>query len=367
MKVFDCLPDTSYTECYRPAGRSRIKNNDQAGTGETMKLYFAPLEGITGYLYRNAYHDHFWGVDKYFTPFLSPNQNRALSPKEIRDILPENNKKIPLVPQILTNRGEFFLRAAQELEERYGYEEVNLNLGCPSRTVTAKGKGAGFLAEPEALDCFFQEVFAKIKIKVSVKTRIGVDEPEEFRHLIKIFNKYPLHELMIHPRVQRDYYDNSPDWKAFGEAVGMSRNPICYNGDIFTVEDFRRFRTEFPGTDRIMLGRGLLRNPLLAEEIRKELERSNAEPLPVQHGQTLAGGEPVKDNVERLKDFHDRLYRDYQLAMCGEKNVLFKMKEFWVYAGYSFPGAEKCLKRIKKASRLTEYEGAVLEIWKWYC
>ena len=254
-----------------------------------MKLYFAPLEGITGYLYRNAHYDHFSGVDKYFTPFLSPNQNRALNPKEIRDVLPENNKEIPLVPQILTNRGEFFLRAARELEERYGYEEVNLNLGCPSRTVTAKGKGAGFLAEREALDCFFQEVFEKIRIRVSVKTRIGMDEPEEFRHLMKIFNKYPLHELIIHPRVQKDYYDNLPDWKAFGEAMRMSRNPVCYNGDIFTVEDFRRFRREFPEADKVMLGRGLLRNPLLAEEIRKEMEQSGRESLAARRGDIPAG------------------------------------------------------------------------------
>ncbi len=331
-----------------------------------MKLYFAPLEGITGYLYRNAHYDHFSGVDKYFTPFLSPNQNRALNPKEIRDVLPENNKEIPLVPQILTNRGEFFLRAARELEERYGYEEVNLNLGCPSRTVTAKGKGAGFLAEREALDCFFQEVFEKIRIRVSVKTRIGMDEPEEFRHLMKIFNKYPLHELIIHPRVQKDYYDNLPDWKAFGEAMRMSRNPVCYNGDIFTVEDFRRFRREFPEADKVMLGRGLLRNPLLAEEIRKEMEQSGRESLAARRGDIPAGPGDAGGDEERMKAFHDRLYGDYQSAMSGEKNVLFKMKEFWVYAGHSFPGAEKCLKKIKKASRLAEYEGAVSEIWKWY-
>lgn len=318
------------------------RSEDKERTGATMKLYFAPQEGITGYLYRNAYHDYFSCVDKYFTPFLSPCQNRALNPKEIRDILPENNKEIPLVPQILTNRGEFFLRAAQELEEKYGYEEVNLNLGCPSRTVTAKGKGAGFLADPQALDRFFQEVFEKIRIKVSVKTRIGVEEPEEFRHLIRIFNQYPLHELIIHPRVQKDYYDNTPDWKMFAEAVETSRNPVCYNGDIFTLEDFRRFRAEFPKVDRIMLGRGLLRNPMLAESIAQETDIFS---------------------VEMLKAFHGRLYTDYQSVMYGEKNVLFKMKEFWVYAGVSFPGAEKILKKIKKASRLAEYEGAVSELF----
>ena len=201
---------------------------------------------------------------------------------------------------------------------------------------------------------------------MSLKTRIGMDEPEEFRHLMKIFNKYPLHELIIHPRVQKDYYDNLPDWKAFGEAMRMSRNPVCYNGDIFTVEDFRRFRREFPEADKVMLGRGLLRNPLLAEEIRKEMEQSGRESLAARRGDIPAGPGDAGGDEERMKAFHDRLYGDYQSAMSGEKNVLFKMKEFWVYAGHSFPGAEKCLKKIKKASRLAEYEGAVSEIWKWY-
>lgn len=146
----------------------------------------------------------------------------------------------------------------------------------------------------------------------------------------------------------------------------MSRNPVCYNGDIFTVEDFRRFCVEFPEADKVMLGRGLLRNPLLAEEIRKEMEQSDREPLAAWRGDIPAGPGGAGGDEERMKAFHDRLYGDYQSVMSGEKNVLFKMKEFWVYAGHSFPGAEKCLKKIKKASRLAEYEGAVSEIWKWY-
>lgn len=146
----------------------------------------------------------------------------------------------------------------------------------------------------------------------------------------------------------------------------MSRNPVCYNGDIFTVEDFRRFRGEFPEADKVMLGRGLLRNPLLAEEIRKEMEKSDKEPLADRCGEIPPDPEGAVGDEERMKAFHDRLYEDYRAVMSGEKNVLFKMKEFWVYAGHSFPGAEKCLKKIKKASRLAEYEGAVSEIWKWY-
>ena len=383
-----------------------------------MEIYFAPMEGITGYIYRNAFHDYFTGVDKYFTPFLSPNQNRALNPKEIRDVLPENNKGMQVVPQILTNRADYFLRAAEELKEKYGYGEVNLNLGCPSRTVVSKGKGAGFLAKPEELDSFFREVFHNIKGQMSVKARIGVDDSKQFCHLMDIFNQYPLCELIIHPRIQKDYYGNSPDWEVFGEAVHMSGIPLCYNGDIFTLEDYRRMKAAFPEVNRIMLGRGLLMNPMLAEAIKKEeagtgkaeetgtrkaeeagtgraeeagtgraeeAGTGRAEEAGTRRAEEagtgkadaagrgkeyesgkadgpqiekMAGEAAVMDK-KRLKGFHDRLYNDYKVVMSREKNVLFKMKEFWVYAGNLFPGEEKQLKKIKKASRAGEYESAV--------
>lgn len=310
-----------------------------------MEVYFAPLEGITGYVYRNAFHSFYTGIDKYFIPFLSPNQNRALSPKEIRDVLPEHNRGMYAVPQILTNRAEYFLRAAKELKEEYGYQEVNLNLGCPSRTVVSKGKGAGFLENPEELDAFLEEVFEKAEIRVSVKTRIGMDSPEEFAPLLEVFNKYPLHELIVHPRLQKDYYRNVPNWNVFADAVQKSRNPLCYNGDIFTPEDYKKLKTEFPNTDRIMLGRGLLMNPELAEIIKAD------------RGSGTKAEE--KTDRKRLKAFHDRLYRDYGQAMSGDKNVLFKMKEFWSYAEKLFPGEEKILKKIKKATRLCDYEQAV--------
>lgn len=344
-----------------------------------MEIYFAPMEGITGYIYRNAFHDYYTGVDKYFTPFLSPNQNRALNPKEIRDVLPEHNKGMRVVPQILTNRAEYFLRAAEELKEKYGYEEINLNLGCPSRTVVSKGKGAGFLAKPKELDDFFREVFDKIKSNVSVKARIGVDEPKEFHHLMEIFNQYPLCELIIHPRVQKDYYGNTPNWEVFGKAVHMSRIPLCYNGDIFTLEDYRRLKETFPEVKKIMLGRGLLMNPALAELIKEEeagrgkadeTGKGKADTARVKTAdetqmEKAAWAEKAVDgevDKKRLKEFHDRLYADYKEVMSGEKNVLFKMKEFWVYAGNLFPGQEKQLKKIKKASRAGEYASAVEEI-----
>ena len=312
------------------------------------EFYFAPLEGITGYIYRSAHHEFFPGADKYFTPFLAPNQNRALSPKEIKDILPEHNKGMYVVPQILTNQAEYFIRASKELKEKYGYEEVNLNLGCPSGTVVTKGKGAGFLARREELDIFLNEIFEKTDVKISVKTRIGMEAPEEFYDLIEIFNRYPLHELIIHPRVREDYYKNTPDWKIFADAVRMSSNPLCYNGDIFTIWDYEHFRQEFPDVGKVMLGRGMLANPALIDRIKEKEEKGSA----------------VYIDKETLKAFHDRLYAGYKEVLSGDINVLFKMKEIWFYMIFLFTDHEKYMKKIKKASRLCDYDEIIRNLFR---
>lgn len=328
-----------------------------------MELYFAPLEGITGYIYRNAFHSFYTGVDKYFIPFISPNQNRALSPKEIRDVLPEHNRGMHAVPQILTNRAEHFLRAAELLEKEYGYKEINLNLGCPSRTVVSKGKGAGFLAKPTELDAFLREIFENVKIKVSVKTRVGMESPEEFPFLLEIFNGYPLHELIVHSRIQKDYYNNTPDWKVFAEALRKSKTPVCYNGDIFTLEDYRRLKEEFPIVENVMLGRGLLMNPALAEEIKEDgIKEKKTEEKEIREKEIKAEKKAECADRRRLKAFHDRLYDDYKQMMSGDKNVLFKMKEFWSYAENLFPEEKKLMKEIKKSSRLCDYEAAVRKL-----
>lgn len=299
-----------------------------------MNFYFAPMEGITGYIFRNAYNTFFPCIDKYFTPFLSPNQNRGLGSKEMKDILPKNNEGMYVVPQILTNNAEHFIRAARELKEEYGYHEVNLNLGCPSGTVVAKGKGAGFLAKREELDIFMEQVFAAADIKISVKTRIGKESAEEFYELMHIFNKYPLHELIVHPRVQTDYYNNTPNKEMFGYAVSASKTPLCYNGDIVTKQDYQQICGEFPQINSVMIGRGVLRDPSLIDRIK---------------------GEPGADK-RRIKEFHDKLYSDYKESFSGDVNLLFKMKELWFYMIRMFPEGEKYLKKIKKTSRLCDYE-----------
>jgi len=337
-------------EFFRPINISGYLgyNSFQDNRKETeMEFYFAPMEGITGYIYRNAHHRFFPGIDKYFTPFLSPNQNRALNPKDRKDILPENNRGIPIVPQILTNKPEHFIRAAKELKEDYGYREVNLNLGCPSGTVVSKGKGAGFLADLKALDAFFEQVFSETEVKISVKTRIGIASPEEFYPILEIFNRYPISELVIHPRVQKDFYKNRPNRKSFSEAAVKSRNPVCYNGDIFTLQDYREFRKEFPAVEKIMLGRGLLANPAFVQEIKEWEESGNPWP---------AGGRVDK---ETLRAFHNRLYTEYKETLSGDKNLLFKMKELWSYMVNLSDCHEKYWKKMKKAANLQDYNEIV--------
>lgn len=305
-----------------------------------MRYYSAPMEGITGYLYRNACHSFFAGIDKYFTPFLAPGQRGRLSSREKNDILPEHNEGIFLVPQILTNRADCFLAAEKRLRE-YGYQELNLNLGCPSRTVVSKYRGSGFLAKPRELDHFLEEVFSHTDCRISLKTRIGRDEREEFPELLEIFNKYPLEELIIHPRTQRQYYKGMPDLDMFAWAVSHSRNPVCYNGDIFGKEGYEAWRVKFPDVGRLMLGRGLLMNPGLAE---------------------LLEGEVMPDK-EKIREFHECLYQAYREHMPGDRVVLFKMKELWLYLIQIFSEPKAYAKRIRKAQTLKAYEAAVRELF----
>jgi tRNA-dihydrouridine synthase len=203
-------------------------------------IYMAPMEGITGYIYRNTFSKYFSGIDKYFTPFISPAKGRPLRNRELKDILPENNKNINVVPQILTNDGEAYKKIALFLKE-YGYEEVNINLGCPSGTVVSKAKGSGLLYDIERLDNFLYQVFEADIMKVSIKTRVGKFFPEEFSDILDVYKKYPITELIVHPRVQTDYYKGSPRLETFDQAAAAYADDmaemLCYNGDIFSASD----------------------------------------------------------------------------------------------------------------------------------
>ena len=302
---------------------------------KTVKYYMAPLESVTTWIYRQAHAKIYGRLDKYFIPFLEPHEKRDFKTRELQEILPEHNENIYAVPQILTNRSEGFIKLAKALKD-WGYEEINLNLGCPSKTVVTKGKGSGFLAKPEELERFLTEIFDALsgEVKISVKTRIGKEDPEEFPALLELFNKYPMEELIIHPRVQKDGYGNVPRLELYELAEKQSLNPLCYNGDLYTREQIRNCAERFPGTERLMFGRGFLRDPgLLYNE-----------------------GKDSKDIFEKFWAFHDLVYEGYQERNMGDRNVLFKMKELWSYQVYQFSEPERLFKVFKKAQDCKEYE-----------
>lgn len=302
-----------------------------------MEFYFAPFEGITGYIYRNAYAELFGEKpDKFFAPFIAVTDRGMTKHREMTDINPENNKGLYIVPQLLGNNGEALITCIRQLEQ-LGYREVNLNIGCPYGTVVSKKKGAGLLGEQELLERVLEEVYTHSPIAVSVKTRIGMESPEEWAHILEIYNRYPLAELIIHPRVRADFYKNKPNRDAYGLALEISKAKVCYNGDIFTVSDYERLLKEYPKTERIMLGRGMLCNPALLSQIKGS-------------GQLT---------TECIRAFHDRLYNDYRAIIPGDVNTLFKMKELWNYMQYLFENREKYVKKIRKAQRAADYESAV--------
>jgi tRNA-dihydrouridine synthase len=305
-----------------------------------MKYYLAPMEGITGYIYRNFYEKFFHNIDKYFAPFIVSNKGTRLKNKELRDILPENNKGMNIVPQILTNDSEGFITTSRKLQQ-LGYNEVNLNLGCPSGTVVSKNRGSGFLAKREELDIFLDEIFKLDDLKISIKTRIGKDSPEEFYELIKIYNRYPLEELIIHPRIQKDFYGNKPNLQVFKDALSLSLNPVCYNGDIFTAMDFNKLIKAFPEVDTVMLGRGIIANPGLIDEIKNN----------------------TYIDKRILKDFHDEVFNKYIELFNEDKNAIFRMKEIWGYMICIFSDNKRYAKKIKKSQDLKGYNEAVLSLF----
>lgn len=287
-----------------------------------MKYYLAPMEGITEYIYRNSYEKFFGNVDKYFTPFIVPNESRSLKTKELVDVLPENNKGMNIVPQILTNDAEGFINTSRKLQQ-LGYSEVNLNLGCPAKTVVSKNRGSGFLAKREELDSFLDEIFKMDDMKISIKTRIGKENPEEFYELIKIYNKYPLEELIIHPRTQKDFYGNKPNLCVFRDALSLSNNPVCYNGDIFTINDYNKLVADFPEVNTVMLGRGILANPGLINVIKNNINTSK--------------------NI--LKDFHDEILNRYIEVFPEDIYAINRMKELFGYMIYIFSDNKEYAKK----------------------
>lgn len=305
-----------------------------------MKLYFAPMEGITDYIFRNTHHRYFPGAEKYYTPFFSPTNDGRFPPRNMRDFDREVNRGISVVPQLLTKHGADFLWAARILAD-LGYEEINLNLGCPSGTVTAKGKGSGLLSDPEGLKRLLDEIFAAPPTAVSVKTRLGRSDPEEFPKLLELFNRYPIAELTIHCRVGADFYRKPARPEAFALPLRESKAPVCYNGDLNTQERIRQFQNQYPAASAVMLGRGAVADPALIRRLR--------------------GGEAAER--ETLRRYTEELYEAYSSAFGSPKSALGRMKEIWFYQICLFEGAEKYEKRLKKTASPEEYRDLTARIF----
>ena len=313
-----------------------------------MRYYFAPLEGITGYVYRNVHHEFFPGTDRYYMPFVAPNYTKHFKGREKEDISPEHNAGIPVVPQILSNKADEALWAIEALSDR-GYEEINLNLGCPMPTVARKKKGSGLLMFTDELDAYLDGVFSGVAarssdrapVKISVKTRLGTDSTEEADALIRIYNQYPISELIIHPRSQKDLYRGVADRAAFLRVFQNSENPVVYNGDLKTPQDVLQISEECSRTvkplDAIMIGRGFLADPSLVRQCQ--------------------GGSRI--SVQELSAFHDELYHRFTETLPGQAVVISHMKELWFYMGGLFPDGAKCLKEIRRANNRVQYEAAV--------
>ncbi len=301
-----------------------------------MKLSFAPLEGITGYIYRNTHAEFFGSCDDYYTPFISPSDNSKIGRKGFRDMLPENNDLIKPIVQVLTNNSVSFLKFTEKLKE-YGYNEVNINLGCPSPTVVNKKRGSGLLHEKELLESFLAEIFEKCDIAISIKTRIGFSSPDEFDDLLNLYNKYPVKLLIIHPRCRADFYKGNVNAEAFTLAYKNSKVPVCFNGNVFTKEDYNKVASKFPDVHSIMLGRGAVANPALFREIR--------------------GGKRI--TTEEMLEFTEILKERYNAILSTDKFTMHKLKEIWLFMMWNFPKEEKIYKTVRRTESLSELMRAI--------
>lgn len=300
-----------------------------------MNLYFAPMEGITSYTYRNAHSECFGGCDKHFAPFIVPTENERITLKTLRDLLPENNKT-KVVPQVLGNDGKVFGEFTKKLEY-LGYDEVNLNFGCPSGTVVKKFRGAGALKDLEMLDRFLDEAFSNSDIKISVKTRTGFDSHDEFEKIMEIYNKYPISELIVHPRIREEYYKGVPNMESFDKAYNTSKPDLCYNGDVWTKDRFDEIVAKYPNIKSVMLGRCAVKNPALFREIN--------------------GGEKFK--TKELVDFTKVLQERYMELLKSEHYTFLRLKELWMLMILNYEDETKIVKAIKKSKKLEELNGAL--------
>lgn len=307
-------------------------------------IYLAPVQGITDRIYRNLFPLYFKGVDLAIAPFISSSKKIKQVNNLLREVHPDNNMGIPTIPQIMSSQPDDFTKVANALYD-IGCGTVNWNLGCPFSIVVKKGRGAGMLCYPARIESFLEKTMPAIKPKLSIKLRIGFKYPDEVLQLIPIFNQYPLEELIIHPRTGMQMYKGEVDLDIFEQCLGLSKHRIVYNGDIDSLEKYEMLSQRFGSVDRWMIGRGLIGNPFLAEQIKFQTEK------------------PVNERIKIMRAFHDHLFGEYLKILSGPAHITNKMKEIWTYMGNFFENGDKIKKRIWKTHHRDHYVDVVNKVF----
>jgi len=314
-------------------------------TKNQLQIYQAPLQGFTDFTFRRVLYESFGGVDKYFIPYLSYGKGHEIKKSQLREVFPENNSGIPAVAQVLfSDQNE--LRELITILSDMGHTEINLNLGCPYPMATNKGRGAAWLEKPELLYNLLSDLYSSnIKAEFSVKMRAGLTKDHNFMAVIEVLNRFPLTELIFHPRTAEQMYTGVANQHLFAEALALSKHSMVYNGDLSSEADFEQLKMLFPEQNSIMIGRGLLKNPALAAQLKGDVDEA----------QQLR---------RKLKDFHDRLMEAYSSRLEGGGHLLAKMNQFWTYFSESFDNAHKAMKLVKKSGSVLKYNAAVVEIFR---
>ena len=308
-------------------------------------LSLGPFQGITDAPFRNVFKRHFGGIDKFYTPFFTGiHKEEHAKNLQGEEIDPHYNDVETLTPQILSTDAEEILRFAKQCQQ-LGYKEINLNMGCPFPRVANKKRGCGLLPYPDKVEAMLERVFEEIDIKFSVKCRLGYFDPKEIDAILPIFNKFPISELIIHPRIGKQLYKGEADVERFKALIPYINAPLVYNGDIVSEDSFNRISNAVQPVNQFMLGRGILANPFLAEQIKNDKASTH-------------------DKMERLQNYVIDLYEDRLHHAGGSPKVLGRMKELWSYLMNSFEEPQVVWRKIKKINALKEYEEAVETIFK---
>lgn len=293
------------------------------------------MRGFTDYIFRNTFSRHFNGFDGAVAPFITAPKLIRSKSSHLKDVLPENNATMPLVPQILGNNSKSFIPLAERLFD-LGYKTVNWNLGCPFPVVAKKQRGSGLLPYPDRIKEFLDKTVATIPNRLSIKVRLGRKATDEIFKLLPIFNQYPLEAVIIHPRTGKQMYAGETDLETFEKCLELARHRIVYNGDITSLDSFTDLSARFKSIDDWMIGRAAVSNPFLPAIIK-------------------AGKDEFTKKVDLFNKFYNDLFERYQEAFSGPGHLLDRMKGFWTYFSQSFENGKKIRKKIHRTHKLQRY------------